>query len=66
MSKNEKNPDKGDWYKMINSQQIKDIDSYIFDYDHFIKKYELDKLRKNNAFDQVWIYGIDLYVLLKQ
>ena len=35
--KMKKNPDKGDWYKMIISQQIKDIDSYIFDYDHFIK-----------------------------
>ena len=59
VSKSEENPDKGDWYKMINSQFIKDINTSRFDYDHFIKKYELDKLRKNNTFDQVWIYGID-------
>ena len=59
LSKNEKNPDKGDWYKLINSEKLKDIGSYTFNYDYIIKKYELDKLRKNNAFDQVWIYGID-------
>ena len=59
VSKSEDNPDKGDWYKMIDSPLIKEVGNYIFDYDYFIKKYELDKLRKNNAFDQVWIYGID-------
>ena len=58
-SKSEENPDKGDWYKMINSEQMKNVGSYNFDYDYFIKKYKLDKLRKNNTFDQVWIYGID-------
>ena len=35
LSKSEENPDKGDWHKMINSQEYKDIDKYIFDYDYF-------------------------------
>ena len=59
VSKKEENPDKGDWHKMINSEKLKNIGDYIFNYDYIIKKYNLDKLRKENFFDQVWIYGID-------
>ena len=59
VSKKEENPDKGDWHKMINSEKLKNIGNYIFNYDYIIKKYNLDKLRKENFFDQVWIYGID-------
>ena len=59
LSKDENRPDKGDWYKMINSSEYKEIDKYLFDYDYLVKKYDLDELRKKNFFDQVWIYGID-------
>ena len=33
ISKNEDNPDKGDWFKIINSSEIKAM-GYIFDYDY--------------------------------
>ena len=59
VSKKEDNPAKGDWFKMINSTKIKEIESFQFDYNYIIRLYNLDNLRKNNAFDQVWIYGID-------
>jgi len=59
MSKKEDNPDKGDWDKLINNLKYQEIDSFQFDYNYIVKKYKLDKLKKNNIFDQVWIYGID-------
>ena len=61
MSKKEDNPDKGDWDKLVNDPKYKEIDSYQFhfDYNYIVRKYKLDKLRKKNVFDQVWIYGID-------
>ena len=59
MSKKEDNPDKGDWEKLINDPKYQEIDTFQFDYNYIVKKYKLDKLRKNNVFDQVWIYGID-------
>jgi len=59
MSKKEDNPDKGDWFKLIKDPKYQEIDSFQFDYNYIVQKYKLDKLRKNNIFDQVWIYGID-------
>ena len=59
MSKKKYNPDKGSWTKMFKSKKYQEIDSFQFDYNYIVKKYNLDKLKKNNAFDQVWIYGID-------
>ena len=60
LSKDEKNPDKGDWYKMIYSTEYKIISNHSkFDYDNLVKQYDLDELRKKNFFDQVWILGID-------
>ena len=59
MSKKDDNPDKGDWNKLVNDPKYKEIDSYQFDYNNFVQKHQLDILRKNNVFDQVWIYGID-------
>ena len=37
ISKKEDNPDKGDWYKMINSSKIQEIESFQFDYNYFIR-----------------------------
>jgi hypothetical protein len=59
MSKKEDNPDKGDWFKMINSSKIQEIGSFQFDYNDIVRNYKLDELRRDNEFDQVWIYGID-------
>ena len=62
MSKDETNPDKGIWYDMIyhpKFQEIEEIARFQFDYDYYIKKYNLEKLRNETFFDMVWIYGID-------
>ena len=53
--------DKGDWYNFIYSDQFQEAssNSYTFDYDYIIEKYDLINRRNNGEFDQVWLLTID-------
>ena len=56
MSKSDQK-DKGDWFKLIRDPLFSD--SFKFDYDYIINKYNLITLREKKFFDQVWIFGVD-------
>lgn len=62
MSKSDTDPDTGIWYDMVFHPKFKEIEKiagFQFDYDYYIKKYDLEKLRNETFFDMVWVYGID-------
>ena len=53
--------DRGNWYNFIHSDQFQEAssNSYTFDYDYIIEKYDLINRRNNGEFDQVWLLTID-------
>ena len=59
MSKSDSDKDKGDWFKLIKHPLFKQINSFIFDYEYLLQKYDLINKRNKNLFDHVWILGID-------
>ena len=53
--------DRGNWYNFIHSDQFQEAssNSYTFDYDYIIEKFDLINRRNNGEFDQVWLLTID-------
>jgi len=51
--------DKGNWYDMIYNDYLNTIQSYDFDYEYIIDKFNLVERRNNKEFDQVWLLTID-------
>ena len=60
MSKSDDEKDKGDWFKLIYDPLFEQPEnSFTFDYEYLIQKYDLVSKRNKNVFDHVWILGID-------
>ena len=59
MSKMENDPYKGDWFQLYYHPKFKEMGDFQFNYDYIIERFDLDKLKKKNVFDHVWLLGID-------
>lgn len=47
------------WYGFWDDPRVKDIESFSFDVEYILDKYDLVNRRNNNEFDQVWLVNVD-------